>query len=448
MVGAVAAAVILLARLLGLIAGSGCEQRPIGARASVETGKILFSRSAQLARAAKGVGGIPSDFAGGKFYIYNASEFDFFDTIVCYRRRNQGTNIWSHEKKDLAQDMAELWLLSSLSRHPNRTLDPEEASLFYVPVLPVTSFRAGRCRNKSHEERMQRAVDAIGASPYFQRRSGADHLIVCGWWRCAEALSQFREALRLNETSLLAISERLKKWSGWQCPEQIIIQPYVANTAITNSWSSRPFTERSTTFFFAGCSRGLAVRKRIRILRNVEGAFIDVHHDCENFSVDPATYASVIADTKFCLVPRGDSHTSRRLFDAIAGGCIPIVQEEGVRQHLPFSWKINYDQFVVFTPSRVFRDEGLLLLYCIKLLNAEGNDLELMHHLLLRARDELIWGWGDPFGSQSRLGNVGNNVLREALWKAAQSDRDGQPSGAARKCEYKWPTKWKERRRR
>ncbi|CAN0412541.1 unnamed protein product, partial [Scytosiphon promiscuus] len=39
---------------------------------------------------------------------------------------------------------------------------------------------------------------------------------------------------------------------------------------------------------------------------------------------------------RFCFCPRGDTPSSRRLFDAIAAGCIPIVTETGVAV-LPFS---------------------------------------------------------------------------------------------------------------
>lgn len=439
-VGAVLVVVIVLAQLMRPWGSSGCAKQPSGVPNGVGANVQWFSRDLQLAKAPKEMEDIPNGFVGGKFFIYNSTEFDFLETIVCYRRRNEGINIWSHEKKDVAQDMAELWMLNSLSQHPNRTLDPEEASLFYVPVLPVTSYMVGKCRNRTHKERMEQALNAISASPYFQRRHGADHLIICGWWRCREPLAPFREALHLNETSLLGISERLKDWSSWHCPEQIIVQPYVANTAITNSLSSTPFTQRRTTFFFAGCSRGLAVRKRLKILENVKGAFIHVHSNCADFKVDPQTYAAIISDSKFCMVPRGDTHTSRRFFDAIAAGCIPILQEDGVRAHLPFSWKINYDQFVVFAPRRVFVDEGLLLQYCLKLLNDEQNNFQLMHYLLLRARDELIWGSGDPFGRHSRPGNVGSNVLQEALWKVRPSDGNERSDKAA--CKSSWPKIW------
>ncbi|CAN0170359.1 unnamed protein product, partial [Ectocarpus fasciculatus] len=40
--------------------------------------------------------------------------------------------------------------------------------------------------------------------------------------------------------------------------------------------------------------------------------------------------------SRFCFSPRGDTASSRRLFDSIAAGCTPIVTEDTVPM-LPFS---------------------------------------------------------------------------------------------------------------
>merc|ERR1719253_2488921 len=42
----------------------------------------------------------------------------------------------------------------------------------------------------------------------------------------------------------------------------------------------------------------------------------------------PQQYASRMLSARFCMVPAGDSATSRRLFDAMAAGCTPVYLGE------------------------------------------------------------------------------------------------------------------------
>ena len=54
------------------------------------------------------------------------------------------------------------------------------------------------------------------------------------------------------------------------------------------------------------------------------------------------TYASM-RQSVFCLVPRGDTPSSRRLFDAISAGCIPVIISD---DFAPASQNaLNYSRF-------------------------------------------------------------------------------------------------------
>lgn len=54
--------------------------------------------------------------------------------------------------------------------------------------------------------------------------------------------------------------------------------------------------------------------------------------------------------TRFCFCPRGDTESSRRIFDAIAAGCIPVVSSPGV-EVLPF---VRYGAHMYIRCYRVF----------------------------------------------------------------------------------------------
>lgn len=49
-------------------------------------------------------------------------------------------------------------------------------------------------------------------------------------------------------------------------------------------------------------------------------------------------------NSRFCFVPEGDSHTSRRLFDTLAAGCIPVTF---ARDCLPFLRDVNYSKITL-----------------------------------------------------------------------------------------------------
>lgn len=69
-------------------------------------------------------------------------------------------------------------------------------------------------------------------------------------------------------------------------------------------------------------------------------------------------YGARMAASRFCLIVRGDTSSSRRLFTAIALGCIPvIISDWGV---LPFDSIIDYGQFTFTFPESVATSAALL----------------------------------------------------------------------------------------
>ena len=63
----------------------------------------------------------------------------------------------------------------------------------------------------------------------------------------------------------------------------------------------------------------------------------------------PAEVATAMANSKFCLTPRGDSPSSGRIFYAIALGCMPIVvADPWLSMAEPFDGLLDYAQFALF----------------------------------------------------------------------------------------------------
>ena len=64
---------------------------------------------------------------------------------------------------------------------------------------------------------------------------------------------------------------------------------------------------------------------------------------------DTSTLESYL-DSKLCLIPAGDTPTSRRLFDSMAAGCLPVLMApaEDIMPNLPFPKAINWPKTVLF----------------------------------------------------------------------------------------------------
>ena len=64
-----------------------------------------------------------------------------------------------------------------------------------------------------------------------------------------------------------------------------------------------------------------------------------------------AATSTAMRNSMFCIAPAGDTLTSRRLFDALAAGCIPLVIRAArgqLAQHLPFARTIDWSRVAVF----------------------------------------------------------------------------------------------------
>ena len=51
--------------------------------------------------------------------------------------------------------------------------------------------------------------------------------------------------------------------------------------------------------------------------------------------VDPYLSHKAMEEAKLCLCPEGDTITTKRLFDALARGCVPVVIGDPIDMVLP-----------------------------------------------------------------------------------------------------------------
>lgn len=305
-----------------------------------------------------------------KIYVYDNKEVDWSYLTKCYEDAHDGLSPEMDEDGEHAQNMGEVWMHRAMLSHPNRVYYPEEANMFYVPLYITVSSDAGpmagslSCDDKTHYERMEDALNYLEfKSTYFKRLGGADHFFTCTWWRCGPAMGN-RARVVLSRT-VLAINESppaQNDWARWECMDRVVTVPYVASSKLTSTGvDHHSNTKRSIPFYFAGRSRGREERENLSIIQeSIPGSSIGV--TAWSWTDGPNSYADHITNSKFCLCPRGDTQSSRRLYDAIAAGCIPIMTESQVEEgSVPYNNHLAYDSFSFVYEDSVFLNKTMLL---------------------------------------------------------------------------------------
>jgi hypothetical protein len=308
------------------------------------------------------------------------------------------------------QDMGPIFLLTQARRHPNRVMDPAEADFIlmiaftneYAMVQIISEKFAVLERNDSNVERehysrqMQECRSTqLTSTKYLElyraqvdeldllaRSHDIPFLWVCQSFRCGYLQTKYgRGNSFLSPYAYFAIHESNPKWLNHNLEDAVELRqrtaiiPYVGHS----SFRSRKYRTLDSlkkvrgTFFFAGDFRGTPVREAFARIVNLPYVLIksvgteqkdglsanDTKVD-KYGGLDP--YVVNVTTTEFCFVPRGDTPSSRRLFDAVLAGCIPVVISNKV--DLPFSHKIPWHKIIikveesiwVKSPSSVVRE--------------------------------------------------------------------------------------------
>ena len=342
-----------------------------------------------------------------RVYIYEDPAVDWSYLLDCYEEQN-GISILMDERQEHAQNSGEIWMHKAAQIYENRVYDPREADLFYMPIYLALSsnmdFRAGSltCQGLTHTERVKKSLDFITKSEHYILRGGSDHILTCTWFWCGPALGNRGRVL--FQRTIIGINEYNNEWARWECLNKIVTVPYTGSSILSKPENSirAGITEipREIPFYFSGSSRDRPDRLNLRIVNDVlPGSRIQVSDNWFTWSETPEQFAESIHNSKFCFIPRGDTLSSRRLFDAISAGCIPVlttVQTEGGM--VPFADELDYNEFCILVDESTFLDKGL-----ITSLVFELDEMEETKYLELRkglnvAREHLIYGTtGDSF---------------------------------------------------
>lgn len=378
----------------------------------------------------------PPDF---KFYLLAEGPFNMDDTVSCLYQ-HLGTSLAKddmdlHLMPNWSEHLVDIWLFKQLLDHPMRTRDPAEARLHVVGAPLTASYLAatatnGTCGGKEdHALRSQAVKDALEALPEFQKCDGCNFLFAVSspFFRRILGRSLWK-FLRKDKPVLFATADRDyhqtdDKESKGIMPEmwKLINIPYKAHfmTEAAALGGADLAAPRDVSFTFHGkTDRRSGGRDRPQLLKIAEL----VPHtsvrdtDFKDFS-SPADFEAASQETAetylrsaFCFVPAGDTPTSRRLFDSIAAGCVPIVfaDFEDISRNLPFRGTVDWANIAIFAGPLhcVMQGEDSMARWLQGLVSADRAGLIASMRMKGRSEFKSSLAYDTPA--------VAGNLLREA----------------------------------
>lgn len=303
------------------------------------------------------------------------------------REKSKGLyNVFSMENVQFTTEL----LVRELMVNKNsclRTMDPEKASLFYVPYLPSTAHHIGTDNSfeRTFSPFAKAIVDILDkkkyngwenifglTSKYWKRRNGSDHILTFsepfhGYYYKVNQHGNYHYVYSQRQLAPpIVISVELSTTfvSMYpKCASKNILLPYPNSNGDwfngVNAKSALKLKEElhlleSTNLNTSMPSAALPVERHLAATYNVSARPLSQYYAAGNHGtckqlrqVLESNYNSCALSSKvirktlrsphysvamrlatFCPAPGGDSPSAKRVFDALHAGCIPIILSE------------------------------------------------------------------------------------------------------------------------
>lgn len=242
---------------------------------------------------------------------------------------------------------------------------------------PYLSSSGGQIR---HMKSICPQIDRILQSSFFRRQDATLVLFDCGWngppqWSCLNRDTN----VELNDFQVSIVSESASHTSGAKRgPLDLgLPPPAIHPVPMTSVQKAAMFdchnseTHRPFVFTFTGNFRH-AVRKELLKIHDPQKGVIVQHHFGGSWNTTSVgrgvhnrftnmngSYTTLLSQSEFAGVPRGDNLFSYRFTEVLSGGCIPVVYADG--WVLPFSSQlVDWSSMAVIIPEK---DAALTLEY-------------------------------------------------------------------------------------
>lgn len=379
------------------------------------------------------------------FYIYDD---DVHNPDLCYKEG--GYTSMDLPRKGYWCTGTE-WTLQARS-HPWRVMDPSKARIFVIPLDVCESLAtqaSGKCKGKTHVDRVNDIFEAVRNSPWYKRSGGRDH-----FWSITHntlppamlgkkkwAKNNFKHAffpnppqneliknmsigrycsyhLTHNDLERVGFKPQQRDWlreeEKWGCT---VVMPIVTPRPL---WSPDTHTfedwEKRKHFIFfrgnnglgGGCYMKNGEKARAKAAefgkKNYSWYGKNAIMTNKHAAGGKEAYFTEIRNSQYCLVFTCDDPQTSRYFDAVAAGCIPVVINDAWRVSVaPFQSQINYDRFTVTVPESVWMGDPAAAIHLLH--HHPRGALRRRYEAMLKARPEIMW--------RHPQSNVATRALRE-----------------------------------
>ncbi|KAG8465587.1 hypothetical protein KFE25_002894 [Diacronema lutheri] len=384
-----------------------------------------------------------------RYYMYTQPELDFSHLLAC-------PGVAQLVNSTHGEGLQEIHVWERLSKpQPWRVATPQEANVFYVPVMEYLSWKVGTCNGASHATRMIQAYTTLRKLPSFRRRAGRDHfwvsskshaygpdLVGTQFANLNASISMRMRMKPLSKALRRSIVGRMKPFGRvhpkavssavGSCTFDVGHQPN--QEALRIFKAADPLHPRERLVYFAGsfdvCCTGKLIRCRLANLLPMTDGDADtllvpsrgargIGRDCtEKALISVAAKRGVhveqvaaeyrrladgpsgnryvqmahyMANSVFCLAPAGDTCTSSRFYSALAAGCIPVVLCDGLKA--AFHDLVEYRSFTLSYDTTVLMDNPMSLMDALRAVPAD--EIRRMQRALVENRDRVLFQVGD-----------------------------------------------------
>mmetsp|Transcript_26210 Transcript_26210/g.49800 ORF Transcript_26210/g.49800 Transcript_26210/m.49800 type:complete len:577 (-) Transcript_26210:333-2063(-) len=228
----------------------------------------------------------------------------------------------------------EIMFHENLLTHSVRTLAPEEAEFFFVPIygecfLFRENQQAGKEALKNTNRWFRSALSVVTQEhAWWNRTQGRDHVFVFAGARGAHIFQDWKKHIKksifLTPEGDRSLSEQFNTWKD-------IVIPGLENEKSLTTGKNRgaPGSARDVFAFFRGTihnkggasySRGIRIKMQAALEDKPDVVFKEQEPSCNK-----QCYRDTMRRSLFCLCPRGWSPWTLRAYQAMMSGCIPVV---------------------------------------------------------------------------------------------------------------------------
>lgn len=260
-----------------------------------------------------------------------------------------------------------------------RTDDPETADYLYLPLVRDAEFRfamqtnGARFRTPSAVEEVlleameknstSRWTEVLGVTDrYWHRRGGADHVLVMpapvtNFRHETGQRGFFHYMTHLHSPVFLHLEyskQFVAEYPACAVTKNIML-PYPTTDPDLFSGKLLPAdVPRTDLLYYAGGMHGECVEVR-QALRHLLTNSSHLQHVVPKARSNQEEREMGFLQARYCPIPIGDSPSSKRMYDVLNFGCVPVVLSDDLlwALSLPVGGPLNHSQFSIQIPQSV-----------------------------------------------------------------------------------------------